>query len=168
VRESGAGEMGSVFYDLTVPDYAAQGLSMSGLLLSDQTAGLQYTPHKDDELPAGALAAPATSRRTFASNDELHVFAEIYDNSRREPRPVQAATTLTSETGVAVYSSRDSLGPAPRSDVRTSRIPLAKRIPLKDLRPGRYTLQIEASAPGEAKPVVRETIVTLAAASQQN
>ncbi len=168
VRETGAGEMGTVFYDLMVPNYVAEGLSMSGLLLSDQVAASQYTPHKDEEIPAGGLPSPATSRRTFGINDVLHVFTEIYDNSPRETRPVEATTRLVSETGVAVYSSRESLQPAPRPDVKSSRFPLAKQIPLKDLRPGRYTLQIEARAPGEAKPVTRETIVTLAAASQQN
>ena len=38
VRESGAGEMGSVFYDLDVPDFGASGLAMSGLLLTDSEA----------------------------------------------------------------------------------------------------------------------------------
>ena len=168
VRESGAGEMGTVFYDLTIPNYAADGLSMSGLLLSDQTAAAQYTPHKDDEIPAGTLASPATSRRTFRVGDLLQVFAEIYDSAPRESRQVEAVTRLMSDTGVAVYSSRESLRPAPRAEARSARAALVKQIPLNDLRPGRYTLQIEARAPGEAKPVTRETTITLAAASQQN
>ena len=32
VRESGAGELGSVFYDLDIPDFSAAGLAMSGVL----------------------------------------------------------------------------------------------------------------------------------------
>ena len=38
VRETGAGEMGSVFADVQVPDYSARGLAMSGLLLTDEAA----------------------------------------------------------------------------------------------------------------------------------
>ena len=63
LRESGAGEMGSVFYDLVIPDYNASGLAMSGLLVSDDAARLQFTAQPDQELPAGSLPSPATSRR---------------------------------------------------------------------------------------------------------
>ena len=56
VRESGAGEMGSVFYDLEVPDYSARGLAMSGLLLTDGAARGQFTPQPDNELPAEVAA----------------------------------------------------------------------------------------------------------------
>ena len=95
VRETGAGEMGSVFYDLQVPDYSARGLAMSGLLLTDEAARQQFSPQPDDELPPGALPAPATSRRTFSQNDILSVFAEIYDNgSSRDARRIEVTTTL--------------------------------------------------------------------------
>ena len=43
VRETGAGEMGSVFHDLQVPDYNASGLAMSGLLVTDQAARQQFS-----------------------------------------------------------------------------------------------------------------------------
>ena len=56
VRETGAGEMGSVFYDLQVPDYNASGLAMSGLLLTDEAARPQFSPQPDDQLPPGSLA----------------------------------------------------------------------------------------------------------------
>ena len=79
VHESGAGGMGSVFHDLVVPDYSARGVAMSGLLLTDQAAQRQFSPQRDHQLPAGALPAPATSRRTFRQNDVLSLFAEIYD-----------------------------------------------------------------------------------------
>ena len=86
VRETGAGEMGTVFHDVLVPDYSANGLSMSGLLVTDQAARQQFSPHPDDELPAGVLPAPATSRRTFSQSDVVSVFAEIYDNVHRATR----------------------------------------------------------------------------------
>ena len=51
--------------------------------------------------------------------------------------------TLVGEDGAAAFSSRESLGGSP-SDVQSSRIPLAKQIPLKDVRPGRYVFRVEA------------------------
>jgi VWFA-related protein len=163
VRESGAGEMGSVFHDLQVPDYNARGLAMSGLLMTAETARREFSPQPDDELPAGALPAPATSRRTFNQSDILSVFAEIYDStSSRDARRIEVVSTLVGEDGAAAFSSRESIGGGATADVKNSRIPIAKQIPLKDVRPGRYVLRVEARLlGGGANPVSRETPVTV-------
>jgi hypothetical protein len=43
-----------------------------------------------------------------------------------------------------------------------ARIPIAKQIPLKDMRPGRYVLRAEARLlGGGANPVMRETTLTV-------
>ena len=160
VRESGAGEMGSVFHDLVVPDYTDRGLAMSGLLLTSESARQQFTAQPDSEPPANALPAPATARRTFGRSDVLTAFAEIYDTtSGRTPQRLEVVTTLTGEDGVAAYSSRESLDAASTaSGAKGARIPLVRQIPLKDVRPGRYTLRVEARALGNgARPAVRET-----------
>jgi VWFA-related protein len=163
VRESGAGEMGTVFYDLTVPDYTANGLAMSGLLLTADSARSQFTAQPDDQLPPDSLPAPATSRRAFSRSDVLSTFAEIYDNiASRDARRVDVQTTLTGNDGVAVFSSRETLGGSPGTSAKNVRIPLAKQIALKDVRPGQYVLRVEARALGNAaQPAVRETTVTV-------
>ena len=163
VRESGAGEMGTVFYDLQVPDYSANGLAMSGLLLTSDTARSQFTPQPDDQLPQGSLPAPATSRRAFARGDVLNLFAEIYDNVSRTPQRIEVITTLVGEDGVAAFSSRETLGAtAAAGDATNARIPVTRQIPLKELRAGRYALRLEARAlGGTAKPAVRETMVVV-------
>ena len=154
--------MGSVFADLQVPDYNARGLTMSGLLLTDEAARLQFSPQPDDQLPAGTLPGPATSRRTFRQNDTLSAFAEIYDSSSsRDARRIEVIATLVGEDGVAAFSSRESLAGG-AADVKSSRIPIAKQIALKDVRPGRYVLRLEARLlGGGANPVVRETPITV-------
>ena len=158
VRETGAGEMGSVFYDLQVPDYNARGLAMSGLLLTDDAARQQFSPQPDDQLPAGTLPAPATSRRAFVRNDVVTAFAEIYDNnSSREAQRIEVTATLVGEDGAAAFSSRESVAGS-SAEVKTSRIPIAKQIALKEVRPGRYRLRMEARLlGGGANPVARET-----------
>ncbi len=160
VRESGAGEMGSVFYDLHVPDYRANGLAMSGLLIADDAARRQFTAQLDEALPSGVLPAPATSRRTFSQNDVLSVFAEIYDNgASRERRRLEVKTSLVAEDGSTAFTARDALGGSETGrDTRSSAFPLAKQIPLTGVRPGRYRLRVETSVPGgDIKPVGRET-----------
>ena len=156
LRETGVGEMGSVFHDMQVPDYNARALTMSGMLVTDQAAKGEFAPQQDAELPAGALPAPAMSRRTFNRNDVISVFAEIYDNgsSRDTTRRVEVTTTLVGEDGKPVFSSREALSGA--------RVPVTKHIPLKDLGPGNYLLRMEARAfDNAATSVTRETPVTL-------
>jgi hypothetical protein len=72
---------------------------------------------------------------------------------------VEIITTLTGEDGTAAFSSRESLDVAnAASDAKNARIPVVRQIPLKDVRPGRYTLRVEARALGDgATPVIRET-----------
>ncbi len=166
-RESGAGEMGTVFYDLEVPDYNASGLAMSGLLLTDNAARGQFTAQPDTDLPAGSLPAPATSRRTFSQNDTLSLFAEIYDNvSSRDRREIEVATSLVGEDGVAVLTARESLGGSDaRRDSRSSQFAVARNVPLADVKPGRYRLRMEAKLRGatnDAQSVARETAITVA------
>jgi VWFA-related protein len=164
VRETGAGEMGSVFHDVHVPDYTASGLSMSGLLVTDQTAGQQFSAQPDDQLSPGLLPGPATSRRTFSQSDAVSVFAEIYDSgTSREARGIEVTAALVGEDGVAAFSSRESLaGGSASGDLKNARFPVTKQIPLRDVRPGRYVLRVEARLPGgAAKPVARETPVTV-------
>jgi VWFA-related protein len=166
-RESGAGEMGTVFYDLEVPDYNASGLAMSGLLVTDNAARGQFTAQPDTDLPAGSLPAPATSRRTFSQNDTLSLFAEIYDNvSSRDRREIEVATSLVGEDGVAVLTARESLGGSDaRRDSRSSQFAVARNVPLADVKPGRYRLRMEAKLRGatnDAQSITRETAITVA------
>ncbi len=164
VREDGGGEMGSVFHDLQVPDYTANGLAMSGLVLTADSTRLQFTAQPDSEMPAGTLPSPATSRRTFGQDDVLTAFAEVYENlSSRTPPRLEIVTTLTGADGVAAFSSRESMDVAADAGTKGGRIQVMKQIPLKSVRPGPYTLRMEARAlGGGAKPVVRETDVTVA------
>jgi VWFA-related protein len=164
VRESGGGEMGTVFYDLEVPDYTARSLTMSGLLVTDEAARAQFTPGPDEQLPAGSLPAPATSRRTFRQGDQLSVFAEVYDGLQgRDRRELEAVTTLIGEDGVAAFNSRESLARTNAPDARASRFPLTKQISLANVNPGAYKLRVEARVVGggDKQTVARETTLTV-------
>ena len=78
VRESG-GRTGSVFYDLFVPDFAKDPLSISGVVVTSVAAGTVPTAGAIPEI-GDALKTPPTTSRVFSSADELSVLAEVYDN----------------------------------------------------------------------------------------
>lgn len=159
-RDSVASQAGTVFYDLQVPDFRKDPLMMSGLLLTAASAQEAMTAQPDPGAQT-LLPGPATSRRTFPSNDTLTVFAEIYDNmSERQARQPEATVTLTSETGQQVFSARDTIANAQGSAHWTA-YGLKRDVPLGGIPSGRYLLKVEAQARGNNVTVARETLITI-------
>jgi hypothetical protein len=167
VREHGSGALGTVFYDLDIPDFANEPLSLSGMLLTAATSPMVPTLISDKVITADLLPGPATSRRHFTEGDEIGFYAEVYDNIR-ENHAVAIATHLVGEDGRDVFASRETRQqPAQKSG--TSTLGVAKRIALKDIRPGRYLLRIEAQVNAnskDAKTATRETVVTVIPAAK--
>jgi hypothetical protein len=112
------------------------------------------------------MPAAATSRREFQSRDLVALYTEIYDNIGSDvARRVEVAVRLLAENGSEVFMKRDELpnGGAPPQkpwDVYG----YSTEVALKDVPPGRYALRVEAQVRGNvggAKPVVRETLITV-------
>jgi VWFA-related protein len=162
-REEGSARLGSVFYDLQVPDFSKDPLMLSGLLISAPSTDQIPTPQRDDAV-AKLLPGAATSRREFLRTDTLSVLAEIYDNSSsRQPKTIDATVRLLAETGQDAFAAHDAL--ANTGDAKKWAVyAYSKDIPLKDVAPGRYLLRVEVAVRGNqngAKPALRETLITV-------
>jgi VWFA-related protein len=158
-RETVGSGVGTVFYDLHVPDFQKEPLMLSGMLITAASAQASMTAMADPAAPK-LLPGPAMSRRTFARNDTLTVFAEIYDNSStKQPRQIDTAVTLVSESGQEVFNARDTINNP--SDARWTTYGLTRDIPLKDVAAGRYLLKVEAAARGNAPAAARETLIAV-------
>jgi VWFA-related protein len=161
-RESVGGQMGSVFYDLDVPDFRKERLMLGGLLIT--TPSVQQTPSiQPDPVVSKLLPAPATSRREFPRSDVLALYTEIYDNdTSRQARRIDVAVRLISEDGTNIVVSRDELANGTSSEKPWEIYGFAKQIPLKALAPGRYALRVEAAVRGkDTAPVIREALITI-------
>lgn len=162
-RESVSGQAGSVFYDLEVPDFRKERLMVGGLLMTtpsvQQTPSIQPDPNINNKL----LPAPATSRRDFPLGDVLALYTEIYDNdSSRQARRVEVTVRLVSESGTDVVVSHDELENGTAGEKPWEIFGYAKRIPLKELAPGRYLLRVEAAVRGQNQPpATREAPITI-------
>jgi VWFA-related protein len=136
-----ANRSGSVFWDLDVPDFDKETLSMGSLLLSAASAGRTPTsldaPSVRDVLPG-----PPTSRREFTLEDTIAVYAEIYDTETTRPHTVDLTATIRTDDGTQVFVSREERASKPAEGARHVYAYLA-RIPLQDLVPGRYVLTVE-------------------------
>jgi VWFA-related protein len=162
-REEASARLGSVFYDLQVPDFTKDPLMLSGLLISAPSSD-QTPTAQPDPVVAKLLPGYATSRRDFLRSDTLSLLAELYDNSSsRQSRQIDTTVRLLAETGQDALVAHDSLtntGDAKRWDVYE----YSKDIPLRDIAPGRYLLRVEAAVRGNqngAKPVAQETVITV-------
>jgi VWFA-related protein len=143
-RESGGGRVGSVLYDLDVPDFSKGDLAMGGLLLASAHAGRTPTANPDPDFK-DILPAPPTTQREFPSGDELSLAIDVYDNRGMTPHRVEIRTTLTADNGTVVFSSRDER----RSEELKGAIGTfghVARVPLKDVAPGRYVLRVDAQS----------------------
>ena len=135
-----AGRTGSVFYDVTVPDFAKEALSMSGVLVS-------VTP----ELPAAPKNALATitkvvptSIRSFTSADTAVATLRIYQRGAKERLPVTVTARILDTADSSAFTATEVVAadrfPADRSADYSFAIPLAR------LMPGPYLLTLEAVA----------------------
>jgi VWFA-related protein len=165
-RDPLSSRIGTVFYDVTVPDFTKDPLMMTGLLLSSTSAPEVLTA-QHDTVAEKLLGAPPTSRREFARNETLALTTEIYDNMpAQQARQIDVTTRLISETGRESFAARDSLGNGSSSSANWTALDYTTQIPLKDVAPGRYLLQVEAHDRGSAnggRPTAAETIVTITA-----
>ena len=155
-RDPNTGKTGTVFYDVTVPDFAKTPVAMSGVLLAASGAAEMLTPQRDPEAEK-LLGAPATSRRDFRQAETLAWLAEIYDNTpAQQPRRIQVAARLVDEAGREVFASRDVLANGEGGAAKWRVFGYTGRIPLKNIGAGRYLLRVEAD------DQFAETLITVA------
>ena len=158
--DSAAGSVGAVQYDLDVPDFQKAAFSVSGLVLTSAAGSALPTARPDEQLKV-VLPGPPVARRSFPQDDEIVLFAEVYDNAGKQPHKVDIISTVTADEGKVMFKTdetRDS------SDLGGQRggYGYTARVPLKDLAPGRYVLKVEAkSRLGSTPPVSREVEFTV-------
>jgi VWFA-related protein len=155
-HDSGSGDVGSVHYDLDVPDFEKLPFSMSGLALTS-AASLTAPTVRPDEPLRQVLPGPPVAARAFPQNDEVAVFAEVYDNEASKPHRVDITTTVTTDEGrvlITTEHERDS------SELRGLRggYGYSTRFSLKELAPGPYVLTVAARSRLANMPVVQRQV----------
>jgi VWFA-related protein len=157
-RESNAGLLGTVFFDFEAPDFSKSPLTMSGIVITSASGTRVPTASGD---PSGnefkdVLPGPPTAMREFPSNDQLAIFAEVYDNLPKTLHRVAITASVLADDGKVVFSRADERS----SDELKGAVGgygYTGTIPLSGLGPGRYVLRVEAkSLVGKGDSVSRE------------
>jgi VWFA-related protein len=134
--------VGSLNYDLEIPDYGKLPFSMSGLLLTSR-AGTTTLTARADTLLQRVMPAPPVALRVFPKNDEVLVFAEIYDRAAGTPHNVDISTTVTANGGTVVWKHSDERASSELQGANGG-YGHTVRVPMSGIAPGRYVLTVEA------------------------
>jgi len=155
VADSRPGRVGSVNYDLEIPDYWGQPLSMSGLVLSSSRANATPSANTDEEVRR-ILPGPPTTARAFSGDEELALLAEVYDNQGAIPHRVDIVTTVQTNEGRVLFTHAEERSSSEFGG-KSGGYGYTTRVPLKGLAPGLYLLRVEArSRLGRSPTTTRE------------
>jgi VWFA-related protein len=143
-HDTTGGNVGSVTYDLEIPDFNKSPLDMSGIVLSS-TGGATFVTAKVDELLQDVLPSPPVAVRTFGQNEEVTLFTEVYDSEGDKPHTVNITAMVLSDTGEQLFKSNEERSSADLGGKRGGYGFVAK-IPMKGLPPGSYVLKVEAKS----------------------
>ena len=152
VREANGGLIGTVPYDLDVPDFGKSDVSISGIVLTSQSASRIPTARPDPAFK-GVLPAATTALRVFPRTDTVTLLAELYDNRKPPHASLTVRTSVVAESGAEVFSASEERAATSAGARYIANIPLAHAAP------GRYVLRVTAAKSKDGKPVVERAVV---------
>ena len=133
---------GSLIHDLEVPEFGKTNFAVSGVALISKFGAAMVTAHADDQIRS-MLPGPPSATRTFPRDDEISVFAEVYDDGAAPPHQVEVVTTVRSADGDVVFESAEEHESSELQGARGA-YRHTTRIPLETFEPGNYSLSLEA------------------------
>jgi VWFA-related protein len=154
-RETGGGVLGTIFTSLEVPDLRMP-LAMSNLVLTSMD-GRGIPTGRAERLDTRLPILPSTAR-DFLPSDELLIFAEIYGNETIQPHAVDIAASVFGVDRSKPVIRHQEQRPGAEFAANGGQINFAVRIPLKDLKPGVYSLRFEATSRLNAETTVSRDV----------
>jgi len=163
-----AGVAGSVGRTLVVPDFYKQPLAMSGLTVLSASGLLAPTARVKDDPVGLLLMRPPTTAREFTRDDQLVLFAEVYENQQNaQTHMIDIGTEVRAEGGQVVFrnsearSSTDLQGggvSAGAQRATSGGYGYTVQIPLKDFAPGLYVVHVEGKRRDGNVPAVSRDV----------
>jgi VWFA-related protein len=165
VKEGNTRKAGMVSYDLEVPEFTKEPLTMSDIALTSALSGAAPTIRPKDPLEK-LLPGPLTTYREFPNVDEIALFTEVYDNIKPSHK-VEITATVKAEGGQTVFETREEHDSSELAG-SAGGYGFQARVPLSKFAPGLYVLRVEATARvGDRNTVAKETVFRIAPAPSQ-
>ena len=154
VHETGGGAVGTVPYDLEVPDYSKARFMLSSIVLTSSDAESLPTPGEDLPLRA-LLPTPPVATRSFTPSETLTFVVEVNDNSTSAAHTVNfVATVRRASDGRHVFTARDDRRIEASNSLQTHGF--QTELPLKDFSHGMYVLRVEVTSTVNGDAAYRE------------
>ncbi len=145
-RSAVAGRAGSVYYDVTVPDFRARPLSLSGLVIGWATTR-DPMPVASTDARASLVPFEPVLTREFAPDDKVWAYARVYRGRDAGGGTAFLTTSVIHlDDGKTAWTSSEerlpaAFGPSGETEYRVA-------LPLDALQPGSYRLRIDAALDG--------------------
>ena len=153
-----AGVAGSVIRTLVVPDFYKQPLAMSGLTVLSASGVLAPTAKVKDDPIGLLLMRPPTTAREFTRDDQLVLFAELYENQQNgPPHKVDIATEVRAEGGRVVFNNTEERSSTELQGGRGG-YGYTAQFALKDYAPGLYVVHVEGKRRDGNVPAVARDV----------
>lgn len=138
VATESAGNAGSVFIDLDVPDFRSAPLSASGLVVSTIPV-----PYAASPLLADTLPVTPTTGRVFTRDDAAEVFLRFYQGGPDRARNLPVSVRVADVNGEGIIQGDEVVPAGQFSDSGATDWRFS--LPLDRLTPGEYLLTVEAT-----------------------
>jgi VWFA-related protein len=139
VRENVTGHMGSFETDINVPDLAKAPMKLSSVLLASQRQPAQKSKQANPLVQDGQLWVPNVAH-VFRQDGHLYLLYEVYaPDAKPDPRLLTSIEFLSGSTKVFETPLIEA---TKLTDAKRNMIAFQFDVPLKDLKPGQYTCQV--------------------------
>ena len=133
------GSIGSIHFDVHVPDFSKAPLALSGIVLTARPSGVVAPKDAFEAL----LPIVPTTRRDFFRRDQASAFLRVYHGARHGPAAVAILSRLVNAAGVVAFETREAVQPGQFSAGRAA--DYGVDLPIDRLDPGHYLLSVEAT-----------------------
>jgi VWFA-related protein len=153
MRNTADGRVGSVFASVTVPDFARDPVSLSGLVVESLPGGAAVL----DDFAGVAPPVRMTTVRELSADQRVAVVARVYQRRAKLPAPVRVSARILDGQEREAFADAAVLEPAAFDADRQADYRLD--LPLARLPDGEYLLTLEAStASSAARRTLRFTV----------
>jgi hypothetical protein len=141
-RDAVTGVTGGLYTDLTIPDFAHEKVSLSGVVISSASA----PPIGRADALAKLIPVTPTAERTFAASDQVTAFVRVYQGIARPLSDLRTTWTVLDAHGTEVAMGEKWLPASVFSGMYPAAVDVTFPLPLANRAPGDYLMTIQAAA----------------------
>jgi hypothetical protein len=147
VKDVIGGNMNNYEMALNVPHYDDEKLSSSTLILADVMEKMPPRSIGMGQFVIGSLKVRPRLTDTFGHNEKLGIYLQLYnfgpDEKTQKPNGTIEYEVLKNGSNEKIFDFSEEIAKVP--DASAQQVTIEKMLPLKELKPGQYTLKMKVT-----------------------